>query len=347
MCATNVRSLRELNILVTAASRRVALIQAFVQALKDLGLRGNVIATDMSSLSPALYFGTRHYFVPLTTDEDYIPTIKSICFRERIHLLIPTIDDELPLFGQHAEDFLAMGVRVAVSPARTGMICNDKYQTAWYLAETSLPSAKTWLPSELDFSRITYPLFLKPRIGRGSVGAHRIANERELRFFLRYVPGSIVQEFLSGREFTIDVLADFNGRVISVVPRERLVIRSGVTDRGKTWNQPDLIALGVATAEALDIRGPANVQVMFSEGIAKIFEVNPRFSGGIPLTIAAGADFPRWLTALCSGQKVSPCLGKFADGLVMSCYETAVFMPSEVPVATAKPEDGLSIAGYS
>jgi hypothetical protein len=69
----------------------------------------------MSSLSPGLYFGSRHYIVPLTTDAGYIPIIKSICFRERIHLLIPTIDDELPLFGRHTYEFWATGIRVAVS----------------------------------------------------------------------------------------------------------------------------------------------------------------------------------------------------------------------------------------
>ena len=31
------------------------------------------------------------------------------------------------------------------------------------------------------------------------------------------------------------------------------------------------------------------------DGVATVFEINPRFSGGIPLTIAAGADFPRML----------------------------------------------------
>jgi carbamoyl-phosphate synthase large subunit len=91
--------MREINILITAASRRVPLIQGFAQALKHLGLRGNVITSDMNALSPGLYFSNRHYLVPLTTSRRYIPIIKSICFKERIHLLIPTIDDELQVSG--------------------------------------------------------------------------------------------------------------------------------------------------------------------------------------------------------------------------------------------------------
>jgi carbamoyl-phosphate synthase large subunit len=319
--------MHEINILVTAASRRVALIRAFGQALKRLGLQGNVITTDLNNLSPGLYFGHKHYIVPLTTDPEYISIIKSICFRERIHLLIPTIDDELPLFGRHREDFEGMGIRVAVSSERTGLICNDKHASALFLKDRGIPFAQTWLPGELDFKQLQYPLFLKPRNGRGSIGAFHIKNKHELKFFLNYVPDPVVQEFLAGREYTLDLLADFRGTIISVVPRERLVIRSGVSDRGQTFNHAGMIQLAVRTAEALDIRGPANIQVKLNGDTATIFEINPRFSGGIPLTIASGADFPGWLIEMSCGKNLEPRIGQFTDGLLMACFEEALFLP--------------------
>jgi len=338
--------MHEINILITAASRRVALIQAFVQALKHLGIWGNVVTTDMSTLSPGLYFGTKHYIVPLTTNPQYIPIIKSICFRERIHLVIPTIDDELPLFGRYVDEFLTTGIRVAVSSERTGLVCNDKFATAAFLSDKGIPFAPTWLPGELHFSELKYPLFLKPRSGRGSVGAHQIINERELRFFLDYVPNPVVQEYLFGKEFTIDVLADFSGKIISVVPRERMVVRSGVTDRGRTVNHPGLIQLAVNAAQALDIRGPANIQAKLHNDKATLFEVNPRFSGGIPLTIGAGADFPAWLIEMCCGRDVQPRIGRFTDGLIMTCYESALFLSDDAAkgmVAEAPPKENLGM----
>src|SRR5512140_1490650 len=146
--------MREINVLITAASRRVPLIQSFARALEDLNLKGNVVTTDMNTLSPGLYFSDRHYLVPLTTDPRYIPIVRSICFKERIHLLIPTIDDELPLFGAHAASFQSMGVRVAVSDAQCGAICNDKHRTEQFLSEKGIPAARTWLPEELDFSAL-------------------------------------------------------------------------------------------------------------------------------------------------------------------------------------------------
>ncbi len=63
------------------------------------------------------------------------------------------------------------------------------------------------------------------------------------------------------------------------------------------------------------------------DGVATVFEINPRFSGGIPLTIAAGADFPRLLVELARGRRVSAQIGRFQEGLWMSSYEASVFMP--------------------
>lgn len=57
-----------------------------------------------------------------------------------------------------------------------------------------------------------------------------------------------------------------------------------------------------------------------------IFEINPRFPGGIPLTIAAGANFPRMLVDLASGTTLAPAIGAFREGLWMTTYESSMFL---------------------
>src|SRR5262249_35304098 len=151
----------------------------------------------------------------------------------RIGLLIPTIDDELMALAAAVPAFAAIGARVAVSSVEAIAASNDKYRTSRTLAANGIAAAATFLPSELSASQ-RFPLFVKPRFGRGSVGAFAIRTARDLAFFLDYVADPIVQEFLDGPEFTIDMLCDFSGRPLSVVPRERVVVRAGVTDRGRT-----------------------------------------------------------------------------------------------------------------
>jgi len=314
-----------MNVLITAASRRVPLVQGFKNALASLGVPGRVVVTDVNPLSPAVQVGDRAYRVPLAHDSDYLPELLKICQVENIRLAVPTIDDEVELFGDARPAFADLGVLAACSPRDTAAACNDKYTTWRTLADHGISAARTYLPDQLP-SDPRFPLFIKPRVGRGAVGAHVIRNRRELEFFLNYVDRPIIQEYLDSPEYTIDVLCDMRGRPIQIVPRERVVIRAGVIDRGRTVKWPALIELAEQTCRALRFFGALNIQCRLREGWPAIFEINPRFSGGIPLTIAAGADFPRMLVQLARGRRVEPTIGRFQDNLWMTSYETSVFV---------------------
>jgi carbamoyl-phosphate synthase large subunit len=316
--------MRKINVLITAASRRVPLVRAFRNAVEKFG-KGRVVTTDINPMSPALYFGHKHHIVPLTTDRYYIPHIESICDAEEVNLVIPTIDDELPTFGRARDRFHQLGVAVAVSSEKTGITCNDKYETYLFCQSNGIQTARTSLARDAQFKNIRYPVYVKPRFGRGSVNVFAVHNESQLRLFLDYVPDAIVQDHLSGTEFTVDVLSDFEGRVLSIVPRERLVIRAGVSDKGVTRNIPEIVAFAREVAEKLQIVGAANIQCKWDGQTVSLIEVNPRFSGGIPLTIAAGADFTSWLVQLAGGNVVKPQIGKFQDGLAMMSFEESIF----------------------
>jgi len=316
------------NVLITAASRRVPLVLAFKQALRTLGEAGAVVVTDVNPLSPAVHVADRAYLVPPSQADGYLDEVSRICEYEDIRLVIPTIDDELELFGAARARFEEAGVLVAVSHAATASICNDKLATCERLRAHGIAAAPTWVPSTLP-ADVAFPLFVKPRGGRGGVGAYRVNDRRELDFFLSYVADPVVQEYLDGPEFTLDVMCDFNGQPISVVPRERVVIRSGVIDRGRTKRDPSLIDLAVACTRVLPFAGAINIQCRVVDGRPTVFEINPRFSGGIPLTIAAGADFPRWLVELALGRVVAPAIGQFVSDLWMTSYEASIFLDND------------------
>jgi carbamoyl-phosphate synthase large subunit len=313
--------------LITAASRRVPLVQAFRRALAQLG-GGTVIVTDVNPLSPAIYAADRAYRVPLASDPGYVEEIHAICENEHVGLVVPTIDDELILFAAAVPAFARTGIRIAVSSVETSTVCNDKYLTCRTLSAGGIAAAPSFLPGELSGTP-AFPLFIKPRFGRGSVGAFAVRSARDLAFFTDYVSEPVVQTYLDGPEFTIDMLCDFSGRPLSIVPRERVVIRAGVTDRGRTVKDPQLIELALACAARLGFVGAVNIQCRVVDGRPVIFEINPRFSGGIPLTIEAGADFPRMLVELALGQRVAPAIGRFRENVWMTSYETSVFLDED------------------
>jgi carbamoyl-phosphate synthase large subunit len=314
-----------LNVLITAASRRVALVRGFQRALLRPHTGGEVIVTDVNPLSPAVHVADRAFRVSLSSDPGYLDEIRVICETRGIGLIVPTIDDEVPLFAAARADFEAAGIRVAVPSRRTAEVCVDKYATSRRLRMAGIAVAETWLPAKLPADP-AYPLFIKPRDGRGGVHAYPVRNARELEFFLEYVQNPVVQTYLNGPEFTLDLLCDFEGRPLSVVPRERVVIRSGVIDRGRTVNDPALISLALRCASVFQFAGAVNIQCRVVDGVPTVFEINPRFAGGIPLTLAAGADFPGMLVDLALNRSVPPSIGAFKAELWMSSFETSVFL---------------------
>ncbi len=335
--------MKPFNVLVTAASRRVPLVQAFRAALYELGLPGAVIATDVNAYSPAVHMADRAYRVPMATDPAYIDEILGLCEAEGVRLVVPTIDDELPMFGAAREAFARIGTFAACSSKATALTCNDKYATCARLIDHGIPAARTYLPSVLP-AYPDFPLFIKPRVGRGAVGAYVVRNFRDLAFFLGYVESPIVQEYLAGPEFTIDVLCDPAGRPLAIVPRERVVIRSGVIDRGRTVKDPRLLELAEQVCAAMPFAGPLNIQCRMRGDVPTVFEINPRFSGGIPLTIAAGADFPAMLVQLAQGARLEPAIGAFRDDLWISKYEAAVFLPASDLAMPACPPATVAVS---
>ena len=330
------------NVVVTAASRRVALVRALQAALARLSPHGRVIATDIDPYSPAVHVADAAHEVPRSDHPSYVDALIEVCEANDAGLLVPTIDDELETIAAATERFAAAGVVVTAPDVETARICRDKRRTASHLEAHGIRVAATWTPDEVRSAQPPLPLFIKPRRGRGSVGAYPVQTTEQLRFFLEYVPDPIVQEYLAGPEFTIDVFCDLQGRVLSAVPRERLVIRSGVTDRGRTVRDQALVDLAVRCAAVLAFRGAVNVQCRIVQGTPVVFEINPRFSGGIQLTIAAGADFAEWTIRAARGEVLRPRLGEFTDGLRMSSHETSIFLTDADASVLERPVGLLS-----
>ena len=79
-------------------------------------------------------------------------------------------------------------------------------------------------------------------------------------------------------------------------------------------------------AEVLEFRGAVNVQCRIVELRPSSSRSTPGSSGGIQLTVAAGADFAEWTIRVARGEAMRPRFGEFADGLRMSSHESSLFL---------------------
>jgi carbamoyl-phosphate synthase large subunit len=317
------------NILFTSAGRRVSLIRLFRQALHDLGLTHRIITADLRRSAPAHHIADEGECVPRVTDPTYVDSLRRICQKHRVRLLVPLIDTELPLLAIHKADFQSIGTTILVSSPETVAIAADKRATDAFLHQHHLHA-----PRLLDSGAILagtpvqYPILLKPADGSASAGVTKIHSARELAFFLDYVPNAIVQEYLEGDEYTLDVLVDFHGRVRCVVSRRRIETRAGEVSKGVTVRDPAIIDAGRRVVEALP--GPVGCLTLQCirkrDGSPVFIDLNPRFGGGFPLAAAAGADFPRWIIEWMIGRDPVIDSDGWRDGIMMLRYDEGIFV---------------------
>ena len=319
---------REVNILITSAGRRGALVKCFKDTIKKMGKYcGKVVSVDASTLAAALYISDKHYIVPRIFASNYIDTLLEICSKENIKLIIPTIDTELLLLSQNKKKFGENGVIVAISDPKAVETCSDKLKTFQFFKENNIPTVDTFSYYQVDkMKNINYPLFIKPCGGSASINVYRINNRKELDFFINYIENPVVQEYAEGQEFTLDILADLGGKVINVVPRERIEVRAGEINKGKTVKEEKLIEYGKIIVEILGGIGPITIQCFKKGDEIKFIEINPRFGGGYPLSFAAGVNYPELLIRMILGEKITPRLGEFEENLIMLRWEDAVFI---------------------
>lgn len=308
------------NILITSVSRKVWLVKAFKDAFNQEKIDGKVMSVDINALSAGFYASDKYQLVPSSSDPKFIPTLLKMCEKENIRLLIPTRDDELALFAKNKEKFENKGVKIMISDQGTIGICNDKYKFYQFLTENNFSTPETYLPNQIDLSSIHYPLIIKSNLGSGGKNIFKVKNESELNFFLNYVPDPIVQEFIDGKEYTIDLFSDFDKNVLTVVPRERIETFCGESYKGRTVEDNEMIEIAKSLAEKLGTIGHITIQCIKNDGGMKFIEINPRFGGGANLGFASGANTPVILLKLLLGEEVKPSIGKYNKDLTMLRY---------------------------
>jgi carbamoyl-phosphate synthase large subunit len=224
--------------------------------------------------------------------------------------------------------FAERGCGVIISSPEVVRTCRDKLATYEFLTGHQIDTPRTWTPEQvLSRDRHEFPYFLKPRYGSASKGNAVLKNDDDLQAFVPRVPDAIIQEFVKGVEHTLDVYTGYDGVPRCVVPRERIEVRGGEVTKARTVKHQGIIQTGVRVAEALGgCAGLITIQLILTrEGRIRVIEINPRFGGGVPLGIHAGADFPRWLLMEWLGRKPRIRLDNFRDGELMLRYHQAFF----------------------
>lgn len=304
-----------MNILLTSVGRRTYLINYFKKALKGEGF----IYASNSVMTYSLSQADRYVLTPQIYDEIYIDFLLKYCQRENIRMVISLFDIDLPVLTKNKHRFNDLGIQLIVSDEAVTAICNDKWETYKFLKSIDLNCPKTYKNLEsakgaLNTGDLIYPLIVKPRWGMGSIGIMRADNEEELDVFYKKIKRElfstylkfessacpeecvIIQEYIQGQEYGLDVLNDLNGNYVTTIAKKKLAMRAGETDIAQIVRNDQF--LNIATTLSKALKHIANLDVdCFIDNWGHVFvlELNCRFGGQYPFSHNAGVDFPKQL----------------------------------------------------
>ncbi len=321
--------LNNLSVLFTCVGRRVSLVNSFRKAARELKISLSVFGTDTTEFSSALQLCDKKFLVKPTAHAGYIEQLLSIVRANKVKLLVPTVDLDLKLLARNKPRFAALGCFVLVSAPQVINICQDKRRTYRFLRKNGFDTPYTMgAQTALSKAKLDWPCFLKPWDGYASRGNVVVKNRKELLFFAKKIPNVICQEFIRGIEHTCDVYVDFDLKVRCVVPRRRIEVRAGEVSKGQIVKHPHIMSEAAKLVERLGAGpGVITLQLFLTEDDrVRFIEVNPRFGGGAPLSIKAGANFPKWILQELLGRKVNICFDGFKDKLVMLRYDSEVWL---------------------
>lgn len=310
-----------MHILFTGVGRRIELLQAFRNAALVLNKELKIYGADMAGTAPALAYCDFTRKVVAMKDPGYIDNLLSICTDAHIDLLIPTIDTDLLILSENKDKFEAIGTKVMISAPDKIRICRDKNNTSQFFADCGLHAP---MPvNDWKEYKGGYPAFIKPKDGSSSINAFKVENQEELEVYAGQIEDYIVQPFVSGHEYTIDIFCDWEGEPISIVPRERLQVRAGEVLKTQICMDKTMIEESKALCKAFKPCGPMTVQLIRdASGIDWFIEINPRFGGGAPLSMKAGARSSEVLLKLLDGEELKE--PELADGAIYSRFDQSV-----------------------
>ena len=327
-------------VLVTGAGGAAA-----VAIARSIAPFHDVIAADIDPVAVGLYLAPPEdrWLLPRGDDQAFLPALLDAAVRSRADLVIPTVDTELTKVADARDAFAGQGIALLVELPATLATCLDKAALMQACADTvEVPGTVVLGPDTTDaeLHALGAPFIVKPRRGAGGRGFAVLAGIAELAPYPR--DGSwLVQELLPGEEYSIDVLARPDGHIVAAVPRSRDKVDSGIAVAGRTVEDPQLVAYGRAVAQAIGATGVVNVQVRRArDGSAKLLEVNPRFPGSMPLTMAAGVDMPRLAVAAALGAHLPDTIGFTETAVVRHWTEVAVPIAEYRAIATAAAVSG-------
>lgn len=316
------------NLLFCSVGRRGRLMR---DVKETIGKTGLLVGTDLQSTAPALQFCDRQYVVPRITDPDYIDTILDICRQNGIKAVTTLIDPEIEILAANSDRFRQAGVIPMCPAPQSAVYCFDKYELYRYLTARGIRTPLTFhdwdeFTQALEQGRISFPVFMKPVCGSGSVGAHRADTLEQAR--ADWHSGEhdyIIQELMTGGDCDADVYVDtISHKAVAAFSKRKIETRIGGASKTVSFKDPKLFDFIERICSVFEFNGPLDMDFFIKDGEYYLSEINPRFGGAYLHAYGAGVDFIKLMVNNINGIENPVDLGGYEDDILMLMYDDVV-----------------------
>ena len=287
------------NILIPGAGGAAGI--GAIKSLRMCKFKGKIVSTDADILSAGLYLADKGYVVSPANDPSFFREAMKIIEKEQVKIILPTSGFDIVPYSKNKKVLENDGVISIISDYEVIETCFNKEKFYYKLKDKFDLPYTTTNPSKID----TFPCIVKPIFGKGSKNVFICHDENDLGMILSRYNDMLIQKYLPGKEYTIDVLSDLDENALLAIPRERVEVKAGISFKGKIILDKAIQEDCLCIAGYLGIKGPSCMQMKCdSEGVPKIIEVNPRMGGGTIMTTYAGVNFPELIVKIVNDEKI-------------------------------------------
>ena len=273
-----------MKILITSLGSNTAI--GVIKSLKLAFPSVTIIACDTNKQSECNGSIFSDYFEQIcqADDTNYIQSVISLVNKYNIDCIIPIHDREIEVIAKNKSNFRGE-TKILVNNSDTIELCSDKVKCCHFLNKIlSIPKIYG------EINQVEIPAIMKEIRGVGSTTIRMINTKNNIPSTIP--SGMMIQEFISGEEYTVDCYSSYFSEDFRCAVRKRKEVKNGMSIKGEILSHPKIEELCEKIHQTIKYKGVSNIQFIENDNDIYFIEINPRFAGGGTLTYKNGFNIP-------------------------------------------------------
>ena len=301
-----------------------------LKELHDLGCEITTLCVSKYDVGYTSKYVNKRLVEPQTRYD--MDELKKILDREitsgKYDVVYPMLEPATQVLFDNKHTYLKY-VKYACADEEGFINANDKQLTMELCMKNGIPCPITKLDEEtMDefLKKVSFPLILKPRIGSGSRGIHKVESKEDLDRLIDNgavkVDEYVIQQFMKKGEVhrvSYTFLDNDGNTKTSILAKSSRPYPLGIGTNSlfESCNMPDVAEQAEKLLKLMNWHGYASVCFIESEEdhIPRVMEINGRVSASIKMSVCCGAHVVRQTLERAYGLPVTSYLFEYSNGI--------------------------------